>query len=144
MKSMKIYQDLILTSKERYTTPIQVPPFSINLPAPGVETPVWSPPYKLMITNIAVMGAQFESDPGGSTTVSVRKWNDLTPYDEPIEVYELSLDSDSKRTSVDLLTSYTTDLSLSPQDNLYCSITAGSAHAHLTVQVYAARNDGVQ
>lgn len=143
MKTVRIDQETIVNSEARYTTPVFVPPFSFNAPTPGLETPVWSPPYDIVLTNAVMVGAQFEVPPGGSTVMSIRKWNDLTPYDEPIVVSSLTLASASKRVSADYTSSYTLDLRVSSYDNLYCSIVSGETHAHLTVQLYAYRDDGV-
>ena len=142
MKSFKVQQETIFAASRRYVTPVFVPPFSFNLPTPGLETPPWSPPFNVVLTNAVMFGAKFE-DPTGSSVVKVRKKNELIPYDDPVDILTLTLNATSFRVSQDLAGSYTSDLLLTPYDNVYCYEYSGESHAQLTVQLYAYRDDGV-
>lgn len=141
-RSIRTTQETEVHASARFVPAVEIPVFSMNSPYVDLETPAWSPPYNIIITNAVLTTVQLATPAGGSSQVAVRKRNDLLPYDDPDTLFSLSASDTQKREVLDLSGTYTTNLTISPYDNIYCVVASGDGiHAHLAIQLYGYRED---
>lgn len=138
-RSIRTYQEEPAHSSKRYTPPVEVPVFSWARVSTGLDTPAWSPPYDIMITDIN-MAVTFSSEVvSGSTSIWILKINNLT-VDEPVFITSISTSGYSFNNSKSLENSYTPEKIISPFDALFCTINSTSGvHSTASVNVYAER-----
>lgn len=132
MKQIRINNEPILDSAQRYSRPVEIPVFSAARGGvvDGLQSPRWAAPFNIVLTQVVLNRSLYNNQTSLSTTIEVVK---SSAFGEFVVTRLVAYTDDTR--AIKYL-DYKNDVHLNPLEELFVRVVSAGSAETLSIQIF--------